>query len=166
MKLTYWILPCITHSHVYSTSTVLCALYTGLLYPLLYPRYVITIPTYNAHSYFALKKLGKNVHIVHGKIRVIILPSSICGKAKASQVTCYSLTSENTQMKNTHPVKYKKHPSVLIKCKWTTNASKSNTEVYTQVLYVFKDQRHWVWRNYIYMLQQKIKSSHIYFLAL
>ena len=30
------------------------------------------LPMYNAHPYFSLKNLGKNVHIIHGKIRYIL----------------------------------------------------------------------------------------------
>ena len=58
----YHILPCIMHTHI------LCMLYTELLWPLLYPRYVIIIPTYNAHAYFPQKYLSKKVCIIHGKI--------------------------------------------------------------------------------------------------
>lgn len=35
------------------------------------------------------------------EINIIILLPTICGEAKHSQVTCCSLTSENTYMKNT-----------------------------------------------------------------
>ena len=30
----------------------------------------LVLPMYNAHPYFSLKNLGKNVRIVHGKIQV------------------------------------------------------------------------------------------------
>ena len=49
------------------TPTLLYFLYTGLLYPLLYPWYVIIIPMYNAQSYLSLKNLGKKVRIIHSK---------------------------------------------------------------------------------------------------
>ena len=29
----------------------------------------LVLPTYNVHPYFSLKHLGKNVSVIHGKIR-------------------------------------------------------------------------------------------------
>ena len=53
------------------TLMFLCALYMGLLYPLLYPWYVIIIPMHSAHPYFPLKDLGKIIHNIHSKIQYI-----------------------------------------------------------------------------------------------
>ena len=52
------------HTHV-----SVCITYMGLLYPLLYPWYVIIIPMYNAHPYFSLINLGKKMCIIYGKIQ-------------------------------------------------------------------------------------------------
>ena len=47
---------------------ILCTLYMGLLYPLLYPWYVTIILMYNVHPCFSLRNLGKKVHIIHGNV--------------------------------------------------------------------------------------------------
>ena len=60
--------------HVSCTPIFLCALYTGLLYP----WYVIIIPMYNAHPYFSLRNVGKNMQIIHGKIQYLFTGWGVC----------------------------------------------------------------------------------------
>ena len=50
---------------------VFCTLYVGLLYSSLCPWYVIIMPMYSAYPCFSFKNLGKKVHIIRGKYRLL-----------------------------------------------------------------------------------------------
>ena len=71
----------------------LCTLYMGLLYPLLYPWYVIITPMYNVHPYFSLKNLSKKFHVIHGKIwyftRFLWRSNVITQKIAVKSIMCY-----------------------------------------------------------------------------
>ena len=58
-------------------TTFLWELYMGLLYPLLYPGYVMIIPMYNVHRYFSLKNLGKKTAHYTQQNTVIQCPASL-----------------------------------------------------------------------------------------
>ena len=49
------------------------------LCPFLYPWYVIIIPMYNAQTYFSLKNLDKNLHIIHNKMQYVLEAALIFG---------------------------------------------------------------------------------------
>ena len=83
---------------VWCALVFLCALYMGLSFPLLYLWYITTIPMYNRHAQFSLKNLGKEVHIIHGKIWGVCRhpcvkhrPQFIVKLIRSIQISCLEL---------------------------------------------------------------------------
>ena len=57
----------------------------------------VVLPVYNAHSYFSLKNLGKNVCIIHGKIWYIHTHFNSFVTAKTNKTPLHTCGNCKTQ---------------------------------------------------------------------